>query len=59
MNYKRQEIADITGLSVKTVSRGMKFFEENELITKKGNVLVISEEQYISLKEKISDVVEL
>ena len=59
MDYKRQEMADITGVSVKTVSRGMKYFEESGLITKSGNVIVINEEQYNLLKEKISDVIEV
>ena len=59
MDYKRQEMADITGVSVKTVSRGMKYFEENGLITKSGNMIVVNEEQYNLLKEKISDVIEV
>lgn len=59
MDYKRQEMADITGVSVKTVSRGMKYFEESGLITKSGNMIVINEEQYNLLKEKISDVIEV
>lgn len=59
LHYIRQNIADVTGISVKTVSRGIKYFEENGLIAKEGNMIIVNQEQYVKLKEKISDIVEL
>lgn len=59
MHYTRQGLADATGLSIKTVGRGIKFFEENGLITKDGSVIVINREQYAKLVKQIADIVEL
>ena len=59
MHYTRQGMADATGLSIKTVGRGIKFFEENGLITKDGSVIVINREQYAKLVKQIADIVEL
>lgn len=59
MHYNRQEMADVTGLCVKTVSRGIKFFEESGFIIKEGNIITINREQYDKLKEQIADIVEL
>lgn len=59
MHYIRQNIADVTGISVKTVSRGIKYFEENDLIAKVGNMIIVNQEQYVRLKAKIADIVEL
>ena len=59
MHYTRQGMADATGLSIKTVGRGIKYFEENGLITKDGSVIVINREQYAKLVKQIADIVEL
>lgn len=59
MHYTRQGMADATGLSIKTVGRGIKFFEENGMIIKEGNVIIINEDQYSRLKGQIANIVEL
>lgn len=50
---KRQQIADQTGFSLKTVNRSIKELADNGLITKKGREIVISEKQYKQLLELI------
>lgn len=59
MHYSRRSIADATGLCEKTVSRGMKFFEENGFITKEKSVITINEKQYEELRERVAKIIEL
>ena len=55
INESRQSIADETGLCLKSVSRGIKKFSDEGLITKKGNQILISQEQYDGLKQIVRD----
>lgn len=50
----RQNLADETGLCVKSISRGVKKFMEEGLITKDGNKIIINQKQYERLKEIVS-----
>lgn len=59
IHYSRQRMAEATGLCEKTVSRGMKFFEEKGLITKENRMLIMTEKQYEELKKYVTKVVEL
>ncbi len=55
----RQNLADETGLCVKSISRSVKKFLGENLITKEGNKIVINEEQYRQLKKIISLKIDL
>ena len=50
----RQNLADETGLCIKTISRGVKRFMEEGLITKEGNQIMIDRVQYEGVKQMIS-----
>lgn len=51
----RQELADATGLCVKSISRAIKQLMENGLITKKGNLILIKRKQYEKLRVFIDE----
>lgn len=55
----RQNLADETGLCLKSISRSVKKFLDDGLITKDGNQILISEEQYEGLKKMISSKIDL
>jgi CRP/FNR family cyclic AMP-dependent transcriptional regulator len=55
----RNELSEQLGISIKTVNRAIKKFQEEGLISRNGNGIVISTSQYEKLKEKVKDVVEL
>ena len=55
----RQNLADETGLCLKSVSRGVKKFQEENLITKEGNQIFINREQYEGLKKIVSQKIDL
>lgn len=50
----RQSLADETGLCIKSISRGVKKFMEEGLISKEGNQIIINQEQYEGLKQIVS-----
>lgn len=54
----RQSLADETGLCVKSISRGIKKFLEEGLLTKEGNQILIGREQYEGLKAIVSEKVD-
>lgn len=51
IRVSRQQIAEQTGFSIKTVNRSIKKLSDSHLITKKGGKMVISEIQYEQLLE--------
>lgn len=55
MEIKRQQIADETGFSVKTVNRSIKKLLDNGLITMDKRKIVISEKQYGELLKLIDN----
>ena len=57
-DISRQEIAERSGFSVKTVNRAVKKMEEEGYITKKGHKIIISEEQYLKMKSYLAPIVE-
>lgn len=54
----RQELAEASGLCVKTVNRAVKKFQENGWITKIGNKFTINEKQYHELNKSISQLID-
>lgn len=54
LDNDRQELSDYTGLSVKTITRSVKKLEEDGMITKQGNRIVINEEQYLKMRQALS-----
>ena len=46
-------MADETGLCVKSISRGIKKFSEEGMITKDGNRILINREQYGELRKMV------
>ena len=55
----RQSLADATGLCVKSINRSVKKFLDDDLVTKKGNKILIDREQYEGLREMISSKIDL
>ncbi len=49
MQIKRQQIADETGFSTKTVNRSIRKLSDNGLVTLDGRKIIISESQYEQL----------
>jgi len=46
-----QDLADSTGLSLKTINRSLKELESGSLISRSGNKIIINPEQFDKLKE--------
>ena len=57
--YNRQRIADASGVCIKTVSRSIKYFIEEDLITKDKDEIIINNEQYERMKNIVSRIVEI
>ena len=56
INNDRQELSDFTGLSAKTITRSIKKLKEDGLVSREGNYIVLNKEQYIHLKENLSNI---
>lgn len=54
----RQELAEMTGLCVKTVNRSVKKFYEKGWLTKQGNKFSMNGHQYAQMNEVISTLME-
>lgn len=54
----RQNLSNATGLCVKTINRAVKKFSDSGLITKEGNKILVSQDQYKKLKEIVASVME-
>lgn len=55
----REELADATGLSVKTINRAIKQLEESGMLKREGHTIRILEENYQRLKAATEDKVSL
>ena len=53
INLTQQNLADSTGLSVKTISRSLRELEHSGYITRSGNKILISEDQYQQMDQLI------
>lgn len=56
LDNDRQELSDYTGLSVKTITRSVKKLEEDGVLTKRGNQILINKMQYEQMKENLSQI---
>lgn len=54
----RQNLADETGLCVKSITRAVKKFNDEGLITKEGNRIMIDKEQYEGLKDVVAEKID-
>ena len=54
----RMSMADATGLCLKSISRAIRKFAEDGLVTKSGNQILISQEQYKGLREIIDEKID-
>lgn len=57
-DISRQEIAERSGFSVKTVNRAVKKMEDEGFITKKGHKILISEGQYLKMKRYLEPIID-
>ena len=51
----RQNLADETGLCLKSISRAIKKYQAEQLIVKKGNQICIDRKQYERLKRTVDE----
>lgn len=58
LNLTRLELSERSGLSVKTINRSVKKMEEDGYITRSGNKIVISNKQYLLMKEYLAPIVD-
>ncbi|MDD7267394.1 MAG: helix-turn-helix domain-containing protein [Lachnospiraceae bacterium] len=58
MRGHRQSLSDATGLCVKTINRAVRSFTEEGIISRDKTTLIINEEQYTRLKQRINQVIE-
>lgn len=58
LKFTRQDIADQSGLSIKTINRSIKKIEEEGYISREGNKIIILESQYKMMQDYITDKVE-
>ena len=56
MSGERQELADLTGLCLKTITRAVQKFRAQGLLSKEGGNIRIEHDQYVKLKEIISNI---
>ena len=54
----RKELSERSGLSIKTINRSISKMEECGYITRNGNKMRVSREQYLAMKEYLSPTVE-
>lgn len=57
LQVTRQQLADETGYSVKTVNRVIKELKESNLIRQQGHSIVIDQNQYLNLLASLDDIV--
>ncbi len=55
----RNELAEESGLCVKTINRSVKKLEEEELIGRKGNHITINRQQYEIMKDSVSKILDI
>ncbi len=55
----RQSLADETGLCLRSISRSIKKFYEDGLISKKGQKITVSKEQYMELRKIVEKKIDL
>lgn len=53
ISLTRQELSDCSGLCVKTINRAVKKLEKEDYIKKEGHKLIITQEQYLKIKNYI------
>ena len=56
LSRDRQELADATGLCLKTISRSVKKFRQADMLTVQGDSILVSREQYERLQAMVSEV---
>lgn len=55
----RTELAEESGLCVKTINRSVKKLEEEGLIGRKGNHITMSRQQYLKMKDTVSRILDI
>lgn len=55
----RTELAEESGLCVKTINRSVKKLEEEGLIGRKGNHITMSQQQYLTMKDTVSKILDI
>jgi len=57
VGISRQELAERSGFSIKTVNRAVQKLQEDGFIGRKGRRIVISKEQYVQMKDYLTPIV--
>lgn len=57
LSFTRQELSDCSGISIKTINRSIKKMEEDGLIDRRGNKILISKEQYERMQIYIRNII--
>lgn len=57
VGISRQELAERSGFSIKTVNRAVQKLQEDGFISRKGRRIVISKEQYVQMKDYLTPIV--